>query len=448
MNVTRKLLAPVLSLLVTLASTFALAQGVTVQQLPVDPAAISNSTTFWCGDGAPPHTYQCPMPNVWGYGLKQTNTWVAPQTFNGGVIVLGQPLGSAAFQNIGQSGATVPLLSTANTWGMEQTLAASTTAGASLNIPQGVAPTSPVNGDMWTTSSGFFGRINGSTVGPFATGATGVTAFNTRTGSVTLTSGDVTSALTFTPLNVAGGTMTGELVLPASATGTASFNIPQGVAPTSPVNGDMWSTSAGFFGRIAGGTVGPFGAGGGGAVSSFNTRTGSVVLLGSDVTTALTYTPLSAANNLSDVTSQSTARANLAAAPLASPALTGVPTAPTATGGTNSTQIATTAFVQTATGGGFVCPLAGSPTAGSHTASVSGSNCSMQINGAAGSASNWNANFSSTWSSAPHCVVSPLNSTANTIAPFINSISTSAVQLSANASAASPVFEVICLPPS
>lgn len=35
-------------------------------------------------------------------------------------------------------------------------------------------------------------------------------------------------------------------------------------------------------------------------------------------------------------------------APLASPALTGTPTAPTASGGTNTTQIATTAFVQTA----------------------------------------------------------------------------------------------------
>ena len=34
--------------------------------------------------------------------------------------------------------------------------------------------------------------------------------------------------------------------------------------------------------------------------------------------------------------------------PLASPALTGTPTAPTATGGTNTTQIATTAFVTAA----------------------------------------------------------------------------------------------------
>lgn len=39
-------------------------------------------------------------------------------------------------------------------------------------------------------------------------------------------------------------------------------------------------------------------------------------------------------------------------APLASPALTGVPTAPTASSGTNTTQIATTAFVQAAVSGG------------------------------------------------------------------------------------------------
>lgn len=42
---------------------------------------------------------------------------------------------------------------------------------------------------------------------------------------------------------------------------------------------------------------------------------------------------------------------------LASPALTGVPTAPTAAGGTNTTQIATTAFVQAAVTGGTYAPL-------------------------------------------------------------------------------------------
>jgi hypothetical protein len=55
-----------------------------------------------------------------------------------------------------------------------------------------------------------------------------------------------------------------------------------------------------------------------------------------------TITPRTASETLSD----------LAAAPLASPAFTGVPTAPTATFGTNSTQLATCAFVIANAGGG------------------------------------------------------------------------------------------------
>lgn len=43
------------------------------------------------------------------------------------------------------------------------TTAASTTAGAGLNLPHGIGPSSPVDGDFWTTISGLFGRINGVT---------------------------------------------------------------------------------------------------------------------------------------------------------------------------------------------------------------------------------------------------------------------------------------------
>lgn len=39
-----------------------------------------------------------------------------------------------------------------------------TVSTGSINLPHGVAPTSPVNGDMWTTTSSVFARINGSTV--------------------------------------------------------------------------------------------------------------------------------------------------------------------------------------------------------------------------------------------------------------------------------------------
>lgn len=65
--------------------------------------------------------------------------------------------------------------------------------------------------------------------------------------------------LGYVPLNSAGGIMTGELTTAASATTSAGFNLPQGLAPTSPVNGDIWTTSSGFFVRIAGTTIGPIG---------------------------------------------------------------------------------------------------------------------------------------------------------------------------------------------
>lgn len=37
------------------------------------------------------------------------------------------------------------------------------TSEASLNVPHGVAPTSPVNGDIWTTTAALLVRINGTT---------------------------------------------------------------------------------------------------------------------------------------------------------------------------------------------------------------------------------------------------------------------------------------------
>jgi hypothetical protein len=46
---------------------------------------------------------------------------------------------------------------------------ATTANYASIRLPHGTtAPTSPVNGDMWTTTAGLFIRINGATVGPLS----------------------------------------------------------------------------------------------------------------------------------------------------------------------------------------------------------------------------------------------------------------------------------------
>ena len=111
-------------------------------------------------------------------------------------------------------------------------------------------------------------------------------------------------------------------------------------------------------------------------VASFQGRAGVVTLTSSDILAALgfnpvnpaslsalafsgqwadiagkpsTFTPATHAHAISDVTGLSAALGLLA--PLASPVLTGTPTAPTAANGTNTTQIATTAFVTAALSG-------------------------------------------------------------------------------------------------
>ena len=187
----------------------------------------------------------------------------------------------------------------------------------------------------------------------------GVTSWNSRTGAVVLTAADLTGvggAL------LAGPTFSGVPSAPTAAPGT---------------NTTQLATCAFVTAAVAGAAV----------VSSFNSRTGAVTLLGSDVsaaggallaspaftgtptaptqspgtsntdiaTTAFVANAVTAAGGVTSfntragaVTLNSTDITNAGGALLASPALSGVPTAPTASGGVNTTQIATCAFVQAA----------------------------------------------------------------------------------------------------
>jgi len=52
-------------------------------------------------------------------------------------------------------------------------------------------------------------------------------------------------------------TVSGKTIGPQSTTDHASFNAPHGTAPTAPVNGDIWTTTAGLYIRVDGVTVGP-----------------------------------------------------------------------------------------------------------------------------------------------------------------------------------------------
>lgn len=66
--------------------------------------------------------------------------------------------------------ASLDLALSGGTMSGELNALAAATGTAGLNLGQGTAPTSPVNGDLWITSSGLFARVAGSTVGPFGTG--------------------------------------------------------------------------------------------------------------------------------------------------------------------------------------------------------------------------------------------------------------------------------------
>jgi len=103
----------------------------------------------------------------------------------------------------------------------------------------------------------------------------------------------------YTAVNKAGDTMLGRLVTQGSTTTQAGVNLPQGNAPTNPVNGDLWTTSGGVYAQIAGTTYGPFVSAATSPVTSFNTRTGAVTLQNSDVTAVLTAADIGALINAS-----------------------------------------------------------------------------------------------------------------------------------------------------
>jgi hypothetical protein len=238
------------------------------------------------------------------------------------------------------------------------TTAATSTTRAGLNLPHGTAPTAPTDGDVWTTTTGMFARINGGTVGPFGSGGgTTTNALTMNNGGAGDASGSTfngsaaktisynsigaapTASPTFTgTVSAAAVTLTGLLTTVASATGTAGLNLPHGAAPTSPVNGDMWTTTAGGFHRINGATK---------TIAYLDSNiTGSA----GSTTAALTLSNAGSGDASGSTFNGSAAKTisynSIGAAPLASPTFTGTPAAPTASVGTSTTQLATTAYVQ------------------------------------------------------------------------------------------------------
>lgn len=112
--------------------------------------------------------------------------------------------------------------------------------------------------------------------------SSGFTFFGDTAGSA----GRTIAYKTLATLNFSGEfAPAGTIIAPAAVTTSASIRLPHGTAPTSPTNGDMWTTTAGLYVRINGATVGPLGSGGGGGgtVTSITAGTG---LTGGTITTS------------------------------------------------------------------------------------------------------------------------------------------------------------------
>ena len=110
--------------------------------------------------------------------------------------------------------------------------------------------------------------------------------------------------LGYTAANRGGDTFIGPLTTAPSNSSFAGFTVSQGVAPTSPSNGNIWLTTSGLFVQVGGTTVGPLvGSGGGGIlpVASGGTGASSLtahgILLG-EGTSAITPTAVGTAGQL------------------------------------------------------------------------------------------------------------------------------------------------------
>lgn len=129
----------------------------------------------------------------------------------------------------------IPLNSAGGTMTGRLITAVSGATTAGLNLTPGTAPASPEDGDLWVTGSGFFARVNGSTLslgassGSVTSVALSLPSFITVTGSPVTISGTLTGTLaTQTANTVFAGPTTGAAAAPTFRALVAA-DIPTGI---------------------------------------------------------------------------------------------------------------------------------------------------------------------------------------------------------------------------
>ena len=156
--------------------------------------------------------------------------------------------GSNLYLSAGVGNVLAPTMATT-----DNSAAAATTAYVQANITTLLTTIAGTYLTSSTAASTYLSQSTASTTYLSQTNAASTYLSQTSAAATYATIASVTSSLS-NYLALAGGTLTGALVTMASAAGAAGFNIPVGVAPSSPNNGDMWMTALGLFMRIAGTT--------------------------------------------------------------------------------------------------------------------------------------------------------------------------------------------------
>lgn len=127
--------------------------------------------------------------------------------------------------------------------------------GGSGNVSSGAANSLAYYASSGTTVAGLTTANNGLLV----TNGSGVPSItSTLPTGLTITSPTISGAAHTGTTTMSVMTGTGKWTSLASTTGGAGFSLPQGQAPTSPSNGDVWLTAGGLFARANTTTQGPF----------------------------------------------------------------------------------------------------------------------------------------------------------------------------------------------